>query len=435
MRREPIIMVCTCEIAGRVRGKGFPASELPSRLRKGVGWIPTNTMISALGAIADTPFGAIDDLILVPDPAARVQVDFQDDSAPESFFLGDIRRTDGTPWEGCPRNFLRRALDDLQQAAGLRLFAAFEHEFTYGGVEDRPGSPYSLDAYRRQGVFGEVLVAALRQAGVVPDSFLPEFGARQYEVTCEPTLGLRAADDAVILREMTRATAYRLGQRVSFTPIHDPNGVGNGVHIHFSFRDPDGRPAMYDPAGPYGLSEVGQWFLAGVVRHLPAICALTAPSPVSYIRLRPNRWAPTLAYVANQDREASLRICPVLTVPGADSGAQFNVEFRSTDASASPYLALGALVHAGVDGIRNRFELTLVEGVAAMSEEERLAAGIVPLPASLAEALDKLEALAVVEQWLGKTYLNAYLRHKRAELRMVAGLDEAALCTLYGNTY
>ena len=98
-------MVCTCEIAGRVRGKGFPAGELASRLVKGVGWVPTNTMISALGPIADTPFGATGDMILVPDPATEVNVDFGDGGAAEHWFLGDIRLTDGTPWECCPRRF------------------------------------------------------------------------------------------------------------------------------------------------------------------------------------------------------------------------------------------------------------------------------------------------------------------------------------------
>lgn len=435
MRRESIIMVCTCEIAGRVRGKGFPASELPSHLRKGVGWIPTNTMISALGPIADTPFGATDDFILVPDPSTEVNVDFEDGSAPEHFFLGDIRHTDGTPWECCPRHFLARALQRLDEAAGLSLLAAFEQEFMYSGIDDRPGAPYSLDAFRRQGSFAEAVVAAVRAAGVTPDTFLPEYGARQFEITVAPTAGLRPADDAVIVREMVRAAAHRLGQRASFTPIRDPNGTGNGVHVHFSFRDSAGRPALYDKSQPYGLSVVGQHFVAGVLRALPALCALTAPSPVSYIRLRPHRWAPTEAYVANQDREACLRICPVLRLPGIDPGPQFNVEFRSVDAAASPYLALGALVHAGVDGIRETLPLSIPENVAAMSDAERAAAGIRRLPASLGEALELLEAFPAAREWLGATYLDAYLRHKRAELRMVAGMDEAELCRIYGETY
>ncbi|SER47176.1 glutamine synthetase [Faunimonas pinastri] len=435
MIREPIIMACTCEIAGRVRGKGFPAADLPSRLEKGVGWVPTNTMISALGPIADTPFGATGDMILVPDPTTEVNVDFGDGSVPERWFLGDIRLTDGTPWECCPREFLRRALRDLDEAAGLQLFAAFEHEFVYSGVEDRPGAPYSLDLYRRQGGFGETLLAAMRAAGVEPDSFLPEYGARQFEVTCAPALGMKAADDAVKVREMARAVAIRLGHRATFSPILDPEGTGSGVHIHFSFRDRESGSATYDPARPFMLTETAGHFMAGILAHLPAIAAITAPSPVSYIRLRPDRWAPTWGYIADRDREASLRICPVVGGTSEDARRRFNVEFRPADAAASPYLALGVLVHAGVDGIRRRLKLPDLDGIAAMDAAEREAAGIRRLPQSLAEALDELEADAGAKNWFGAIYLDAYLRHKRAEIGMVAGLDERAQCDLYAESY
>ena len=421
MHREPLIMVCTCEIAGRVRGKGFPARELPQRMVRGVGWVPSNTMMSAFGPIYATPFGTDGDLILVPDPATEVNVDFADGSAAEHFFLGDLRHTDGTPWACCPRDFLRRALVALDAAAGVTLTAAFEHEFTYTGVEDIAGSPYALDAYRRQGIFGEALVAALRAAGAEPDSFMPEFGARQYEITCDPATGMAAADRAVVIREMARATAHRLGHRAIFSPILDLAGVGNGVHIHFSFCNAAGRPVMHDPAGTLGLSELAQQFVAGVLHHLPALCAVTAPSSISYVRLRPNRWAPTHATLADRERAASLRVCPVLSLPGSDTARQFNVEYRPADGAASPYLALGALVWAGVDGVRRR--RALPEG------------GGAPLPTTLAAALDALEADAAAVEWFGATYLGAYLMHKRAELASLDGLDEAAQCARYAAVY
>jgi glutamine synthetase len=420
IHREPIVMVCTCEIAGRVRGKGFPARELPSRLTRGVGWVPTNTMISAFGPIYATPFGTTGDLILVPDREVEVNVDFGDDSAPEHFFLGDLKNLDGTFWECCPRDFLRRALAALQQAAGVTLRAAFEHEFVYTGADEMPGSAYSLDAYRRQGIFGEALVAALRLAGMETDSFLPEYGARQYEITCAPATGLRIADHAIILREMTRATAARLGHRATFAPILDPAGVGNGVHIHFSFLDANNLPSMHDPSAPLGLSKTAAQFVAGLLHHLPALCAITAPSTISYFRMRPNRWAPTHATLALQDRGVAVRIPPVIAT-GADAAKEFNVEYRPADAAASPYLALGAMVWAGVDGIRNAMELPDGDGP--------------PLPDSLDAALVALEKTAAATGWFGVTYLNAYLMHKRAEARSLDGLDEAAQCARYAQTY
>lgn len=421
MIREKLVMVCTCEIAGRMRGKGFPARELASRMVRGVGWVPTNTMINCFGNIPASPFGTGGDLILVPDPTTEVEVDFGDGSAAEHFFLGDIRHLDGAAWDCCPREFLRRGLKALRSETGLELFGAFEHEFVYTGVEDAAGAPYSLDAYRRQGIFGEVLVAALRAAGVEPDSFMAEYGARQYEIVCDPALGMAAADRAVVLREITRAAAMRLGHRAIFSPILDPAGVGNGVHVHFSFRDRDGQAAMHDPDGDYGLSDVAARFVAGVMHHLPALCAVTAPSAVSYIRMRPNRWAPTHATLANQDRGASLRVCPVLKLPGVDAGRQYNVEYRCADAAASPYLALGAIVWAGLDGIRRVRTLPVGDGA--------------PLPADLGTALDALEATSEAREWFGETYLAAYLMHKRCELAGLAGLDETARCARYAATY
>ncbi len=437
MNREPIVFVGTCDLAGLVRGKGFPAVELPRRLKKGVGLTHSNIMMSPFGPIYETPFGTEGDLMLVPDPSTKVEVEF-DDSAAERFYLADILTTDGEHWECCPRHFLRRslaALNQLDTVAGLTVLAAFEQEFVYTGVEDRPGATYALDAYRRQGSFGESYMAALRAAGLSPDSFLPEYGARQYEVTIDPTEGLRAADEAVIQREMARAVAHRLGHRAIFAPILDPEGIGNGTHIHFSLRDGAGRPVFFDASRPYRLTPVGEKFVAGILHHLPVLTAVTAPSAVSYYRLRPNRWAPIWANIGVQDRGASIRVCPIFGSEGA--ARQFNVEFRVADAAACPYLALGALVWAGVDGIRHNRALPAIpeRSFWDMSDAERHAAGVRPLPRSLGEALDLLAESSAAVEWFGPQFLQVYLRFKRAELRAVDGLSEAATCARYAEIY
>jgi glutamine synthetase len=390
-------------------------------------------MMSAFGPIYETPFGTQGDLMLVPDPSTRVEVEFPD-SAAERFYLGDILNTDETHWECCPRDFLRRALSALEKGSGLTVLAAFEQEFVYTGVEDRPGATYALDAWRRQDAFGESYMAALRAAGLRPDSFLPEYGSRQYEVTIGPTLGLRAADEAVIQREMARAVAHRLGHRAIFAPILDPNGVGNGTHIHFSLRDSEDRPVLYDAARPYRLSPIGEHFVAGLLHHLPVLTAITAPSAASYFRLRPNRWAPTWANIGLQDRGASIRVCPMFGSPDAQ---QFNVEYRVADASASPYLALGAVVWAGVDGIRRKRSLPAPpdRDFWEMTDEQREAAGVRPLPRSLGEALDGLTACPEARDWFGDRFLEVYVQFKRAELRVVERLDDADICARYADIY
>src|SRR5262249_24298982 len=142
--------------------------------------------------------------------------------------------------------------------------------------EDRPGATYALDAFRRQGRVGEALMAALRTAGFRPDSFLPEYGSRQYEATAAPEAGGRFGDAAVVPREMGRAVAWRRGQRGIFAPMLTPTGIGNGTHIHLSLWDGD-QPLSHDPRASLGISARVAPFFAGVLAHLPAIAAFTAP--------------------------------------------------------------------------------------------------------------------------------------------------------------
>lgn len=420
MEREQIVFVGTSDLSGHFRGKSFPAADLPARMQRGVGLAPTNIFISAFGPIQMTTFGTVGEVFLIPDPSTRVFVPFEGSTA-EYFFLGDIRTLEGAPWEFCPRQVLRRALDRLERETGLRLLASFEQEFIYSGVDGHPPQPYELDAYRRQGLFGEALLAAMRLVGVIPDSFLSEFGPRQFEVTAAPALGLRAADDAVITRELAQAVAVRLGHRVSFTPVPEPNGTSNGTHIHWSFLDRGGQPVLYDEQRPWQLSRLGRQFIAGILHHLPALCAVTAPSIPSYYRLRPNRWAPVQADVGPLDRGAALRLCPVFGSDPAQRARQFNVEFRVADATASPYLALALLVQAGLDGIRHEREFEL--------SSPR------PLPSSLGEALTLLEASETAAEWFGADLLSAYLLFKRAEIQGLEGLDDTEMCRRYAEVY
>src|ERR1700692_4492847 len=327
MQREPIIFIGTSDLSGHFRGKSFPAADPPAQPPRGVGLAPTNIFMSAFGSIQVTTFGTQGEVFLIPDSTTRVLVPFEG-SAAEHFFLGDIQTPDGTPWDFCPRHVLRRALDRLQSETGLQLLATFEQEFSYSGVAADAPQAFELNAYRRQGVFGEVLLAPMRQGGVIPDSFLAEFGPQQFEVTSAPAPGLRAADDAVITRELAHAVAFRLGHRVSFAPIADPNGTGSGTHIHWSFLDRDGQPVLYDAERPWALSLLGSQLIAGIQHHLPALCAVPTPALPSYYRLRPNRWAPVRADVGLMDRGTALRICAASGRDPALHARQFNVELR-----------------------------------------------------------------------------------------------------------
>jgi len=437
MERDEIVMVCCSDIAGQVRGKGFPARLLEARRHRGVGWTPTNAMITAHGPIADGPWGALGDLVLLPDLDTHVRVAFSDDGAPEQFVLADICTLDGNPWTCCLRSFLRRGLQALSDEFGLQLKAAFEHELHYDQVEERPNSSYALDAFRRQDSFGEVLLAALATAGVRPDTFMPEYGPSQYEVTVEPAIGVAAADHAVILRELARASARHLGGRASFTPILRPDAVGNGVHVHFSLLDREGRPATHDGSEPSGLAAPANAFAAGVLAKLPAMLALTAAATVSYLRLTPHRWSAAFNNLGLHDREAALRICPVFQTTGAAAADQFNLEFRAADAAASPYALLGAIVWAGLHGLRRGLTAPepTHEDLATLSEEALAARGLVRLPQSLDAALALLQADAELRDAMGPELHNAYLAHKRFEVGLMAEISDAEQCARYYLAY
>jgi glutamine synthetase len=437
MQRQHLVMFCYCDIAGQVRGKGFPVSQLAKRLRTGIGWTPTNIMLTAFGPIAESPWGPFGDLLLLPDPATQVDVEFGEDHPREHFFLGDVVQTNGQPWDCCPRTFLKGALAALEQQAGLRLVSAFEQEFYYEGADERLGSAYSLDAMRRHSIFGEVFVSALQRAGVEPESYLPEYGPRQYEVTYAPAVGVTSADRAVIVRELARAAARVLGHRISFSPAVTPDIVGNGVHVHMSLVDLSGRPLMYDADAPHGLSETGGRFVSGILHHAAALCAVTAPSVISYLRLVPHRWSAAWTNAGFRDREACVRICPVLESTGAPIAPQFNIEFRAADATASPYLTLGALVYAGLDGILQKMPAPSVTTTdpGLLDEQERASRGIRPLPQSLDEALGAFAADEAMRAWFPPALHAAYLAHKRCELGLMADVDRDERCRRYSEAY
>lgn len=437
MIKTPLVFTATSDIAGKVRGKAFPASDLENRLVKGVGWTPTNVMITCFDAIAEGPFGALGDLLLVPDIETDVVLDFDDGGPVEHFMLGDITELDSKPWGLCTRSILKGALERLKSVGGISLVSAFEHEFQFKTGNAQPGESYTLSGFSERRAFGETLMAALEQGGLVPDTFLKEYGANQYEATNGPDQGLRSADSAVILREITRMTARRLGEEVTFTPIRDPDGVGNGVHIHMSFLDENGEPATYDKNGVAGMSGVTASFIAGVLKYLDSIVALTAPSDISYLRLTPHRWSAAFNNLGLRDREASVRICPVTAAAPSSIARQYNFEYRAADAAASPYLVLAAILHAGAQGIEEDLPAPAVseEDLSVLSGEELEQRGYVRLPKTLEEALQRFESNETVCGWFPGDFASVYTAHKRGELAWLKDKDIAERCAAYEKVY
>lgn len=437
MISNPLVFAATSDIAGRTRGKAFPASELDKRLKRGIGWTPTNVMITCFDAIAPSPFGSLGDLLLIPDPETRVEVDFADGGLVERFMLGDITDLESRPWDCCTRSILKRALERLRSCGGIQLVSAFEHEFQMLEAGEVLPDAYSLRGFTRRRQFGEALMSVLAQAGLTPDTFMKEFGPDQYEVTNGPAQGHRSADQAVILRELTRMAAQRCGEQVTFAPILDPGSVGNGVHIHMSFLDENGSPTTYDEKDPFGMSQITGSFIAGVLRYLDSIVALTAPSDVSYLRLTPNRWSAAYNNLGFRDREASVRICPTTSADPEKIARQYNFEYRAADAAASPHLALASILHAGAQGIEDGLSAPQVtqENLSVLSEAELSDRGYKRLPQSLEEALQRFEQNDVVTRWFPAGFASIYSAHKRAEIAHLGDRSVKERCSAYSKVY
>ncbi|MDA4844417.1 glutamine synthetase family protein [Hoeflea poritis] len=437
MKSEPLIVACTSDFAGKVRGKAFPQDQFEKRQKRGIGWTPTNVQITCFDMIAESPFGALGDLVLIPAPETRVSLDYQDDLPAEQFVFGDILHTDGRPWECCTRSLLKAALDRLEALSGLTLHGAFEHEFHIKDGGCALGSAYTASGFRLQRTFGEKLLSAMRSAGLKPDTFMKEYGVDQYEVTMGTSDGIAIADHAAILRELVYVTAEHTDRQASFTPLRDPAGVGNGVHLHLSLRDAAGNPVTYDPDGKDGLSEPAGRFIAGILKYLDRIVAITAPSVVSYTRLTPHRWSAAYNNLGLRDREAAVRICPVSELSDVSVADQFNFEFRAADAAASPYLAMAAIVHAGVQGIEEALAQpdATEEDVSILSEQALKEKGLVRLPGTLEDALDAFSSSDIVKDWFSAEFVDVYTRHKKGEMAFLTDKSEAEICAAYEAAY
>ncbi|MEO3755493.1 glutamine synthetase family protein [Streptomyces sp. B6B3] len=423
-----LVFLATCDLVGLTRGRAVPFADHESVLRGGVGWVPADLAVTAGGHIVDdNAFGATGDLRLVADPGTATDVPADGDAPAVRLYLADQAHLDGTPWSCCPRDALRSALSDLRERAGLRLVASFEHEFVLQGLP--ASAPMSFARLRLAEPFGSDLVRLLDLAGLEPENWLPEYGEGQYEVTTRPTDALRAADRAVLLRELVRDLARRRGLRATFAPILTAAGTGNGVHIHLSLTDLDGTPVLHDPDRPGGLSEIGARFSAGIVTHARALTGWTAPSPTSFLRLAPHRWSAGGAYIGERNREALLRICPTTPLSRTPVADQLNLEYRAADATANPWLGLAALVRAGLHGIRH------YEPARVWPETHSGPGDLAPLPGDTGEALDALESDPVAASWFDPTLLATHLAVRRQDLSDLEVLKPDEACRRMADVY
>jgi glutamine synthetase len=357
--------------------------------------------------------GPVGEVRIKPDPDTFVALPYAPGAAA---MLADQVNPDGSPWDGCARTFLKQAIAELS-GMGYELQASFEPEFSLGHYEGASFTPideslcYSATGFHLAHDYTIDLVDALIKQGLEVEHYYPELGHGQQEVPIRHAPALRAADNHVLLRETVRAVAIRHGLWASFAPKPLPVQAGNGAHLHASLWA-DGGNAFADSSRQYGLSEVGYRFLAGVLAHLPGLTALTCGTVNSYRRLAPQMWSGAFACYGPDNREAALRICSPI-----GSAGSVNLELKPVDSTGNPYLALGAFIYAGIDGIRRDLDagepLLVDPATLEVSERERLS--VFRLPSNLGVALDALEADPYLMSALGPLRSTAYLAVKRSE--------------------
>jgi glutamine synthetase len=406
---------------GIPKSKAVHRDGFERRVRAGVGLAKGVLALDPSGMLhPESGLSPVWECRLVPDLSTLTPLPF---ARGQAIVACDMTEPDATtPWEGCPRSALKRVMGQLAER-GCRSVASYEAEFYVWGPDgplDR--SPYAASfALTAAAEFVAELAETLEEMGIRPEQCHAEVGHGNLELSVGEAEALAAADRRVMVLEAIRGVAHGMGLQTTMAPKPYLDQAGNGHHLHVSlYALEDDSPVLFDASGK--LSAAGSGFVGGLLEHLPAIMAFTAPSPNSYQRLAPGMWSSAYASYGPDNREAAVRLTS--PVAGAES-ATANVEFKPMDVTANPYLALAAVLAAGMDGVERDLDPGEPATVdpATLSDEERTSRGIYPLPASLDEALDALEGNEVLIRALGEPLVRTHLAVGRAQAKMAKDLS------------
>ncbi len=415
-----------CGNDGTVRAKASSRHGLGGRLSDGIGLTVAMQAINSLDQLQSVAgMGPVGEVRIVPDLDTFRVLPY----APRTgAVLTDHMRLDGTPAPVCQRAFLRRMERGLADR-GLVLRAAFENEFSLATVLDGTYVPvdsalcFSTIGMTASQDYVDELAAALEAQRIPLEQYYAELGHGQQEISTAHAPALQAADEQLLVRETIRAVATRRGLVASLAPKPWPENAGNGCHIHFSLWE-NTTNRFYDGSREDHLSDTARSFIAGLLEHLPGLCALTAPSFNSYHRMIPKYWAGAYRCWGHDNREAPVRVASPFR--GSEE-ASTNAELKAADASCNPYLALGALIAAGLDGLERG--LAPPEPIevdpATLSDEERAARGADRMPATQGEALDALAADGLLLGALGEELAGSYMAVRRSEWEAYSAGDQA----------
>jgi glutamine synthetase len=419
MPRQHFLFLGHQDLSGLVRGRSVPRERRKAALSGGLPWVPANYSIGPTNALPpDNPFGPLGEIRLFPDEQALVTLPAHEGHPAFDLVLCDGRMPDGSSWPYCPRTALKTALARLKDEAGLTMKVAFEHEFLVKGLDQVAHPAFSVSSGRNVSHLADLVMGTLARAGIELEQFQAEYGQDQFEISSVPCDPLAAADRAILTMEVIRDCARQLGLHATFLPKPDPAGVGSGVHIHFSLYR-NGKPVT---AAKDWVTETSGAFAQGILDHAETVVPFSCLSANSYLRFRPHSWVGSYVCLGVKNREAMIRLVPRRQTAGGGN-PQASIEYRAADGTGNLYLALAALIGAGLDGLKARRQpMNVAADPDGIPEAERTRMELRHLPRSMPEAIAAFRPQDA-ERWFTPGLVEAYMACRHEDLRQFANAD------------
>jgi glutamine synthetase len=403
------VLLWFTDIEGHLKSFAVTPSEIEVALDDGMGF--DGSSITGFNAIEES------DMVAIPDPETFQLMPWKEGETKVARMICDIVTPDGNPYEGDPRYVLRRALDRMA-ALGFDTFNVGP-ELEYFLFRDDKGTEtldeggyFAMTTLDAASELRQETVRALEGMGIPIEYVHHEVGPSQHEIDMRFSDALAMADHTVTYRLIVKEIAKKSGYHATFMPKPIFGENGSGMHTHQSLFK-DGRNAFFDGGDEWNLSAAGKAFIAGQLKHAREISAVFAQWVNSYKRLVPGYEAPVYVAWSRRNRSALIRI--PLYKPGAEQATR--AEIRCPDPACNPYLTFAALLHAGLEGIEQGYELPdpMETNLYHLTAEQRKERGIVSLPETLGEAVDALAGSELVRKALGPHIFDRYVELKRAE--------------------
>ena len=396
------------DILGIIKSWAIPAEDLGEAFDNGVMF--DGSSIEGFVRINES------DMFLRPDPETFRLLPWRPKEGAVARLIGDVYMPDGTPFEGCPRNVLKKVLAEAKDMGYTMnvgpeleffLFKLDEHGNPTTELTDHGGYFDFTPLDKAQDVRREIDIA-LEDMGFKLEASHHEVAPSQHEIDFRFGDALITADNVQTFKYVVKSIAYHNGYYATFMPKPLFGVNGSGMHANQSLMSLDGESIFYDENASDGLSQSLKYYVGGMLKHVQSFTAITNSWVNSYKRLVPGYEAPVYLAWSGSNRSALIRI-------PASRGKGTRVELRSPDPVCNPYLTFAVMLKAGLDGIKNKIEppAQLTANIFDLDAEEM--SKIEALPADLNEALNLFEKSELAKSALGEHVHTQFLLNKRAE--------------------